>query len=93
MKKLSDTENILKTKNEELEMIRLKLDRNSLMVEGEKEAMKGDVIRYFPLYPQRKFREESAAEIHFRLAGTTSCHACYLIDFREEGPIELFRAE
>ena len=67
--KLNDTENILKAKTEELEMLRLKLDRNSLMVEGEEEAMRGDKIKYFQLYPQRNFKEESAAEIHFRLAG------------------------
>ena len=69
MKKLTDTENALKTKKEELEMLRLKLDRSSLMVDGEEEAMKGDAIRYFPLCPERKFKEDSASDIHFRLAG------------------------
>ena len=50
-------------------MLRLKLDRSSLMVDGEEEAMKGDAIRYFPLCPERKFKEDSASDIHFRLAG------------------------
>ena len=69
MKKLSDTEECLKTKTEELEMLRLKLDKDSLMVDGEEEAMNGAGIKYFPLFPQRKYKEDSAAEIHFRLAG------------------------
>ena len=68
-KKLNDTETILKSKNDELEMLRLKLDGNLLMVNGEEEAMRGDAIKYFPLYPKRKFREESASDVHFRLAG------------------------
>ena len=69
MKKLSDTEECLKTKTAELEMLRLKLDKDSLMVDGEEEAMKGAGIKYFPLFPQRKYKEDSAAEIHFRVAG------------------------
>ena len=69
IRKLNDTENILKSKTEELEMLRLKLDRNTLLVDGEAEAMTGTQIRYFPLFPQRKYKEDSASEIHFRLAG------------------------
>ena len=68
-KKLNDTETILKSKSDELEMLRLKLDGNLLMVNGEEEAMRGDAIKYFPLYPKRKFREDSASDVHFRLAG------------------------
>ena len=68
-KKLNDTETILKSKSDELEMLRLKLDGNLLMVNGEEEAMRGDAIIYFPLYPKRKFREDSASDVHFRLAG------------------------
>jgi len=67
-KKLNDTETILKSKSDELEMLRLKLDGNLLMVNGEEEAMRGDAIKYFPLYPKRKFREDSASDVHFRLA-------------------------
>lgn len=69
LQKLNDTENTLKAKIEELEMLRLKLDGSSLVVDGEEEAMKGDTIKFFPLYPQRNFKEESASDIHFRLAG------------------------
>ena len=72
MKKLNDTETILRTKNDELDMLRLKLEKSSLMVDGEEDAMKGDKIKYFPLSPERKFKEDSASDIHFRLAGIQS---------------------
>lgn len=68
-KRLSDTEEVLKSKNEELEVLRMKLDKNMLMVDGELKAMEENKVVYFPLYPQRKYKEDSAAQIHFRLAG------------------------
>eukprot|EP00794_Sanderia_malayensis_P012150 gene12150-13403_t len=68
MKKLSDTEEVLKDKTEQLETLRAKLDKNSLMVDGEANAMKENSLVYFPLYPERNYQEDSAAQIHFRLA-------------------------
>lgn len=39
-----------------------------LLVEGEKEALEGKTTVYFPLFPERVYKEGSAAQIHFRLA-------------------------
>lgn len=39
-----------------------------LLLEGEKEALGGDEIKYFPLLPERQYKEGSAAQVHFRLA-------------------------
>ncbi len=70
MKKLDDTEEILKDRTKELEAMRTKLDRNSLMVDGEHDAMLKNRLVYFPLFPQRSYQEDSASQIHFRLAGS-----------------------
>ena len=37
-------------------------------MDGEKEALEGDEVKYFPLYAERGFREGSADQAHFRLA-------------------------
>jgi aprataxin and PNK-like factor len=39
-----------------------------LLMEGEKEAMDGNKIVYFDLFPERNYKEGSAAQTHFRLA-------------------------
>ncbi len=70
MKRLDDTEEILKDRTKELEATRTKLDRNSMMVDGEHEAMLKNRLVYFPLFPQRSYQEDSASQIHFRLAGS-----------------------
>lgn len=38
-----------------------------LLMEGEKEAMDGNKIVYFDLFPERNYKEGSAAQTHFRL--------------------------
>jgi aprataxin and PNK-like factor len=38
------------------------------MMEGEEEALKHDAIKYYALYPERAYKEGSAAQLHFRLA-------------------------
>ena len=40
------------------------------MVEGELEAMDKNDLVYFPLFAEREYKGRSAAQIHFRLAGT-----------------------
>ena len=37
-------------------------------MEGEKEALENDEIKYFDLMPERSYKEGSAAQLHFRLA-------------------------
>ncbi|XP_052245568.1 uncharacterized protein LOC127854544 [Dreissena polymorpha] len=37
-------------------------------MEGEKEALEGKEVKYFDLYPERSYKEGSAAQTHFRLA-------------------------
>ena len=38
------------------------------MLDGEREALAGSKIKYFPLIPERQYKEGSAAQVHFRLA-------------------------
>lgn len=35
---------------------------------GEKEALDGNTVKYFDLFPVRSYEEGSAAQTHFRLA-------------------------
>ncbi|KAH3778194.1 hypothetical protein DPMN_179647 [Dreissena polymorpha] len=37
-------------------------------MEGEKEALEGKEVKYFDMYPERSYKEGSAAQTHFRLA-------------------------
>ena len=69
VQELGETQKILREKNKELEKMRDQLDKGSLMVEGEAEALNGNKLVYFPLHAERTYREGSAAQIHFRLAG------------------------
>ena len=39
-----------------------------LLVEGEKEAMEKDMVKYFDLLAERSYKEGSASQVHFRLA-------------------------
>ena len=38
------------------------------MMDGEKEALEKEEVRYFSLMPERNYKEGSAAQTHFRLA-------------------------
>ena len=68
-KELDKTLGIIEEKNKELRRVHSKLERGQLMVDGEKEALDKDDLRYFPLFAEREFKEGSAAQMHFRLAG------------------------
>ena len=37
-------------------------------MDGEKEALEGNEIKIFNLYPERNYKEGSASQMHFRLA-------------------------
>ncbi|CAF2643146.1 unnamed protein product [Rotaria sp. Silwood2] len=39
-----------------------------LLMEGETEILKGTKVKYFELFPERNYKQGSAAELHFRLA-------------------------
>ncbi|CAF1990936.1 unnamed protein product [Rotaria magnacalcarata] len=44
-------------------------DEKRLMIErGEEETLKGTTVKYFELFPERSYKQGSAAEVHFRLA-------------------------
>jgi aprataxin and PNK-like factor len=44
------------------------INKGTLLVEGEKEALEGDKTVYFTLLPERSYKEGSADQIRFRLA-------------------------
>ena len=68
-KELDKTLSIIEEKNKELRRFQSQLDRGQLMVEGEREALDKDDLNYFPLFAEREYKEGSAAQMHFRLAG------------------------
>ena len=68
-KELDKTLGIIEEKNKELLRVHSQLERGQLMVDGEKEALDKDDLCYFPLFAEREFKEGSAAQMHFRLAG------------------------
>ena len=68
-KELDKTLEIIDEKNKELRRVHSQLERGQLMVDGEKEALDKDDLCYFPLFAEREYKEGSAAQMHFRLAG------------------------
>ena len=46
----------------------MQISKGGLLMKGEKEALEGNKVVYFDLYPKRSYSEGSAAETHFRLA-------------------------
>ena len=46
----------------------LQVNTGCLLVPGEKEALEGSDMVTFDLFPERSFKEGSAAQAHFRLA-------------------------
>lgn len=68
-KELDNTLAIIEEKNKELRRVHSQLERGHLMVDGEKEALAKDDLCYFPLFAEREYKEGSAAQMHFRLAG------------------------
>ena len=68
-KELDKTLSIIEQKNKELRKVHSQLERGQLMVAGEKEALDKDDLCYFPLFAEREYKEGSADQMHFRLAG------------------------
>ena len=68
-KELDKTLGIIEEKNKELRRVHTQLEQGHLMVDGEKEALEKDDLCYFPLFAEREYKEGSAAQMHFRLAG------------------------
>ena len=71
-KELDKTLSIIEEKNKELRRFHSQLERGQLMVEGEREALDKDDLNYLPLFAEREYKEGSAAQMHFRLAGIKS---------------------
>ena len=68
-KELGQTLSIIEEKNKELRRVHSQLEKGHLMVEGEEEALNNDDLCYFPLFAEREYKEGSADQMHFRLAG------------------------
>ena len=68
-RELDKTLGIIEEKNKELQRFHSQLERGQLMVDGEREALDKDDLCYFPLFAEREYKEGSAAQMHFRLAG------------------------
>ncbi|VDI48852.1 Hypothetical predicted protein, partial [Mytilus galloprovincialis] len=65
---LEATKNEVKKKDKELNRLQKEVAAGALLMEGEKEAMEGNKVVYFDLFPERSYKEGSAAQTHFRLA-------------------------
>ncbi|CAC5391546.1 unnamed protein product [Mytilus coruscus] len=65
---LKETKDEMKKKDEELNQLQKKVSNRQLLMKGEKEALDGNKVVYFDLYPERAYKEGSAAQTHFRLA-------------------------
>ncbi|XP_076115863.1 protein mono-ADP-ribosyltransferase PARP14-like [Mytilus galloprovincialis] len=65
---LKETKDEMKKKDEELDQLQKKVSNRQLLMHGEKEALEGNKVVYFDLYPERAYKEGSAAQTHFRLA-------------------------
>ncbi|XP_067650642.1 uncharacterized protein [Haliotis asinina] len=67
-KELEQTKKKVEEKEKEVKTLQDQVSTGLLLVDGEKEAMKGDKTVYFPLAAERAYKEGSAAQTHFRLA-------------------------
>ncbi|XP_059146071.1 uncharacterized protein LOC131933308 [Physella acuta] len=67
-KELENAKKVVAEKDKELEHLQKQLNNGLLMLEGEEEALKLTTTTYFPLWPERAYKEGSASQIHFRLA-------------------------
>ncbi|WAQ94552.1 APLF-like protein [Mya arenaria] len=65
---LAETKAEVKKKDEELSNLQKQVTTGFLLMEGEKEALEGSDVKYFELFPERSYKEGSAAQMHFRLA-------------------------
>lgn len=66
--RLRKTEEEMRKKEKRLYDLQTKISDRKLFMRGEKEALDGNTVKYFDLYPVRSYEEGSAAQTHFRLA-------------------------
>lgn len=81
-KELNDSQKIIQViaeKNKMLKRAHSQLEKTS-KIEGELEALEKDDLVYFPLFAEREYKQGSAAQIHFRLAGTIFLSLFFVIN-------------
>ncbi|CAF0731653.1 unnamed protein product [Adineta steineri] len=66
--KLKKSREEAEERKKEVEQLQTKITEGSLLMEGEEEVLKGTTVKYFELFPERKYKQGSADEVHFRLA-------------------------
>ncbi|CAF0806477.1 unnamed protein product [Rotaria sp. Silwood1] len=66
--KLKKSREEAEERQKEVEQLQSKLTEGALLMEGEEEVLKGTTVKYFELFPERSYKQGSAAEVHFRLA-------------------------
>ncbi|UJR09457.1 hypothetical protein I4U23_013696 [Adineta vaga] len=66
--KLKKTREEAENSKKEIEQLQSKITEGILLMEGETEVLKGTEVKYFELFPERNYKQGSAAEVHFRLA-------------------------
>ncbi|CAF1352093.1 unnamed protein product [Rotaria sp. Silwood1] len=66
--KLKKTREETEQRKKEIEQLQTKISEGILLMEGEEEILKGTKVKYFELFPERNYKQGSAAELHFRLA-------------------------
>ncbi|CAF2070307.1 unnamed protein product [Rotaria magnacalcarata] len=66
--KLKKTREEAEEKKKEIEQLQNKVSEGVVLMEGEDEVLKGSKVKYFEIFPERNYKQGSAAELHFRLA-------------------------
>ncbi|CAF1404341.1 unnamed protein product [Adineta steineri] len=66
--KLKQSREETEQSKKEIEQLHGKISEGVLLLEGEEEILKGTEMKYFELFPERNYKQGSAAEVHFRLA-------------------------
>ncbi|CAF3976179.1 unnamed protein product [Rotaria sp. Silwood2] len=66
--KLKKTREETEERKKEIEQLQKQISEGILLMEGETEILKGTKVKYFELFPERNYKQGSAAELHFRLA-------------------------
>ncbi|CAF3723235.1 unnamed protein product [Rotaria sordida] len=66
--KLKKSREEAEERKKEVEQLQSKITEGALLMEGEEEVLKGTHVKYFELFPERSYKQGSAAEVHFRLA-------------------------
>lgn len=66
--KLKKSREEAEERKKEVTQLQSKVTEGALLMEGEEEILKGTAVKYFELFPERSYKQGSAAEVHFRLA-------------------------